>query len=320
MLKELKFVQGAVARKDFLPAMTHFRIESGHVRSFNGFMALSSPIPFDIDCTPKADVLIRAISNCNETITLSLTPAGKLRIQSGKFRAHVDLIDGPTPHVEPAGERVNFDGQVLLDAFKTIYGFIGDDASRPWTNGVLLKGQSAYATNNVCLVEYWLGVETPVVINIPAAAIKEMLRIDEPPTYAQMDRNSVTFHYTDGRWIRSQLLETNWPFELMTRVLDVRNHTATEIVPEMFEGLETIKGFTDDLGRVYIKDGVLRTHLEEELGANYTVDGLSINGLYQEKMLSLLKGVATHADFSRYPEPVLFFGERLRGAVIGMKM
>lgn len=48
MLKDLKFVQGAVAKKDLLPAMTHFRIENGHVRSFNGQMAISSPVAFDL--------------------------------------------------------------------------------------------------------------------------------------------------------------------------------------------------------------------------------------------------------------------------------
>ena len=54
MLKELKFVQGAVSSKDFIPALTHFRIENGTVRSFNGLLALCSPIALDIDCTPKA--------------------------------------------------------------------------------------------------------------------------------------------------------------------------------------------------------------------------------------------------------------------------
>jgi len=44
MLKELRFVQGAVAKKDFVPAMTHFRIEKGTVRSFNGNLAICSPL------------------------------------------------------------------------------------------------------------------------------------------------------------------------------------------------------------------------------------------------------------------------------------
>ena len=76
MLTSLKFVQGAVAKKDFLPALTHFVIENGTVRGYNGMLALCSPIPFDIACKPKAESLVKAIANCNETVTLSLTQRG----------------------------------------------------------------------------------------------------------------------------------------------------------------------------------------------------------------------------------------------------
>ena len=44
MLKALKFVQGAVSKKDLVPALTHFRIENGTVRSYNGMLALCTPI------------------------------------------------------------------------------------------------------------------------------------------------------------------------------------------------------------------------------------------------------------------------------------
>jgi len=316
MLKELKFVMGAVAKKDFLPAMTHFRIEAGKVRSFNGTLALCSPLPFDIDCTPEAAPLVKAISNCTDTITLGMTEGGKLRVQSGSFRAFIGTVDGATPHVEPAGEDVMFNGEVLLKALQTLIPFVGDDASRPWTNGVLLRGQSAFATNNVCLVEYWLGVETPIVVNIPKDAIKEMLRINEPPIRAQIDKNSITFHYADERWIRSQLYETNWPD--LSKVLDQPSN-ATPIDEKLFEGIEAIKAFADEVGRVYIQDGVLRTHADYDLGATYDLH-LPFEGLYQIKMLSLLQGVALKADFTRYPSPALFFGERLRGAVTGMRL
>jgi hypothetical protein len=30
--------------------------------------------------------------------------------------------------------------------------------------------------------------------------------------------------------------------------------------------------------------------------------------------------VVNSIDFTRYPEPALFFGDKLRGAIIGMKM
>jgi DNA polymerase III sliding clamp (beta) subunit (PCNA family) len=316
MLKELKFVQGAVSKKDLLPAMTHFRIEKNTVRSYNGSIALSSPIPFDIDCVPKADMLVRAISNCNDTITLSMI-GNRLRVQSGAFRAFIDCIEGETPHVEPEGEIVNFDGAVLLKAVQTMMPFVGDDASRPWTNGILFKGQSAFATNNVTVIEYWLGVEVPFVINVPRNALKEMLRINEPPTHAQIHNNSITFHYSDQRWIRTQLLVTTWPE--FTKILDVESNPAP-VHPKLFEGLEVLKGFGDELGRVYYSDGVLRTQQEGDIGASYDIEGFNSTGCFQIAMLLLLKGVATHVDFDLYPKPCLFFGDRLRGAIMGLQM
>ena len=315
MLKELKFVQGAVAKKGFVPAMTHFKIEAGRVRSFNGSLALCSPIPFDIDCTPKADALVRAIANCKETTTMHMTPTGKLSIKSGGFKAFIETVDDPSSHVEPAGEVVQFDGKVLLQALKTIYEFIGDDASRPWCNGVLLRGKSAFATNNASLIEYWIGTDTPVTVNIPRAAVKEMIRIDEAPTFAQMDESSVTFHYEDGRWIRTQLLGTEWPD--FARILD-KESQPTAVDERLFEGLDMLLGFSDDVTRAYITEGLIRTHKEDNVGATYEVSGLGFEGVYSIRLLKLLKGVATHADFSKYPEPALFFGNQLRGALIGM--
>lgn len=317
MLKELKFVQGAVAKKDFLPAMTHFRIEDGHVRAYNGALALSSPLPFDINCNPKADQLVKAISNCQETVTLSMTAGGRLKVQSGAFTSFVECIDGETPHVLPAGENIILDGEQFLEAVKTLYPFIGDDASRPWTNGILFRNQSAFATNNVCLVEYWIGTSVPFVVNLPRAALKEILRVDEPPTHAQIDKHSMTFHYTDGRWIRTQLLETTWPD--LTKILDVPSNPQP-IDPRLFDAIDTLRNMADKTGRLYIRDGLLRTHLDDYTGGTFRIPDMPITGCYQMQMLALLRHAVTRADFSRYPEPCMFFGERIRGALIGLYM
>jgi DNA polymerase III sliding clamp (beta) subunit (PCNA family) len=316
MLKELKFVMGAVSKKDFIPEMTHFRIEKGHVRSFNGNLAICSPIPLDLVCTPKAEPLVKAIANCEEEIVLSLTEKGRLRVHSGRFNAYIETIDKATVHIEPAGEIVQINGTALLDAFQKISRFVGNDASRPWTNGILLRGQSAFATNNVCVIEYWLAIDIPFVINIPNTAIKEIVRVGEPPAYLQLSENSVTFHYEGGRWIRTQLYVSKWPD--ISRVLDQTSNPVA-VDPRLYQALDSLSQFSDDLTRVYLRGGILFTHTEDEVGASFEVDGLGITGLYQIKMLRLLEGVAETADFTRYPEPVLFFGKNLRGAIVGMR-
>jgi DNA polymerase III sliding clamp (beta) subunit (PCNA family) len=316
MLAQLKFVMGAVSKKDFIPEMTHFRIERGHVRSFNGNLAICSPIPLDLVCTPKAEPLVKAIANCQDEVVLSLTEKGRLRVHSGRFNAYIETIEKATVHIEPAGEIVEINGAALLDAFQKISRFVGNDAARPWTNGILLRGQSAFATNNVCVIEYWLAIDIPFVINIPNTAVKEIIRVGEAPIHLQLSENSVTFHYSDGRWIRTQLYVSEWPD--ISRVLD-KPSTPVPVDQRLYSALESLSMFSDELTRVHLKDGLLRTHLEDEVGASYEVDGLGINGLYQIKMLRLLEGVAETADFTRYPDPVLFFGKNLRGAIVGMR-
>lgn len=318
MLEQLKFVQGAVSKKDLVPSMTHFRIERGTVRAYNGTLAICSPIALDIDCCPKAADMVNAISKCAGATTISLTPAGKLRIKSGPSTFYVETIEGETVHVQPAGQRFDFDGAELVAAFKAIEPFIGTDASRQFTTGVLLDGQSAYATNNVCLVQYWLGNAFPLRVNVPRACIKEIIRIGEPPTHGQVDQGSITFHYTDGRWIRSQLISTEWPLDLIGGVLD-KPSDPKPLPADFFTGLEAMKGMSDGAARVYMRDGALRTSINDDEGATYEID-LPSEGLYNLQMLSLLEGVVKTIDFTRYPAPALFFGDRLRGAIIGMAM
>lgn len=319
ILESLKFVKGSIAKKDFLPALTHFVIEKGMVRGYNGVIALCSPIAFDIDCKPKADELVNAVTHCDETIVLSMTETGRLRIVSGNYKAFVKCVTEETVHVLPEGERVDFAGSVLLDALKVLEPFVGDDASRPWSNGVLFRGQSAFATNNVTLVEFWIGTDFPIMVNVPHAAIKEMLRIDEAPTHAQLGTNNITFHYTGDRWIRSQLFATEWPD--IERILNEESNPV-DIDPRLFVGLQKIAKRSDAMSRVFIKDGIISTVPFDggDEGAQYAVPGLQCEGVYAIPMLQLLEKIAKKVDFTKYPKPCIFFGDKLRGAIIGMRM
>lgn len=322
MYKQLKFVQGAVAKKDFLPAMTHFAIENRTVRSYNGSLALCAPIELDITCKPKAASFVQAIANCKDgdTPVLAMTAAGRLSIKSGSFKAFIEcVIEEETPHVLPEGERVDFNGAAVLKALEIIQNFIGEDASRPWCNGVLLRGECAYATNNVSVIEYWIGANMPITVNIPKVAVLEMLRINEPPTHAQVTPTSMTFHYSDGRWIRTQLLGLEWPD--LTPILN-RTATPLPVDDRLFVGLGMLKPFVDKSGRVFIENHVMSTTPEMTQGAHYDLPHDPVflfEGVYNIQTLMLLEKIAQTVDLTAYPQPCLFFGDNLRGAIIGMR-
>lgn len=315
MLDALRFVQGAVSRKDYVPALTHFLIRGSRVTGYNGKMSLSAPLPLDVDCCPKAMPFVRAIEACTETAQLSLTPSGKLSIRSGKFRAHVETLEeAEYPEVAPEGDEVAVDGE-LLPALALLYNFVAQDASRPWATGVLLDGQSAFATNNVVLVQRWLGYRFPFRVTLPRYAVKEMLRIGEEPLRVQLTGTSATFHYSGERWLRTQLNSAEWPDA--AGLLDKLPMDCKPVPAGLFDALDVVAPFTDELNRVLLRDGHVAT--ADTDGTSVEVPGLPEAGAYNLKMLRSLADTATHIGFHHYPDTVPFYGAKLRGAIAGLR-
>jgi hypothetical protein len=315
MLDALRFVQGAVAKKDFVPTLQHFHIQGGTIRGYNGMMGLCCPINLNLDVCPKALPFIKAIQTCRDTIAIHVTTVGRLAIKSGSFKAFVDCIAEPFPEMAPEGQIVPLNGE-LLGVMKLLSRFIAEDASRPWARGILLRNQSAFATNNVCLIEYWLGYDFPAQINIPKAAVAELLRINEEPTHLQVSDNNVTFHFSGDRWLRTQTYPTDWPD--LGKIFDM---PATLVpVPEgLWQGLEDLAPFADELERVFIKDGSIATSRADGGGAEVDLAGVNVPACFSLKQLRLLEGVALSIDLSSYPAPCAFRGDRIRGAIVGMR-
>ncbi len=317
MLDALNFVKGAVAKKDYVPELTHFQIKDGRVTGFNGQMTLSSPIDLDIEANPKALPFVKAVNACKSQIALHITGAGRLAIRSGKFRRYVDCLpdDGLMTFHEPEGEDMEV-GDKFLVALKASSPFQGQDASRPWAHGVMFRGQSAYATNNICMMEYWHGCQFPVPINIPKNAVAELLRIKQQPTRVQMTTSSVTFHFEGERWLRTLLLADNWPD--VTPIL--ASGAQPKNIPEgFFDVLDELKPFLEDGGRVYFEDGMISTAEHEETGTIIDIDGINEGPCFHHSQLCILNGIADKIDFTTYPKPCKFTGENVRGVILGMR-
>lgn len=316
MLDILKFVKGAVAKKDIVPTLTHFRIHKGSITGYNGMIAISSPIDIGLDCQPKAADFIKAIETCKGIVHLSMTPAGRLTVKSGSFKAHINCVQEDFPDVKPEGQVVQLNGG-LLTALKVLEPMIAEDASRPWARSILLRGQFAHATNNVVICQYWLGFDFPFDLGIPHATVNELIAIGEEPESVQFCENSVTFHYAGGRWIRTQTVVTEWPD--IGRILDKSDIEPKDLPEDFGANLEILRPFVDDLSRCYFVEGCMATHKEDGEGARveHEADVFPTEGCFNINQLRLVAKVATSADFNR--QPVLFFGENLRGAVSQMR-
>lgn len=319
MRDALKFVQGAVAKKDFQPALTHFRIADGRVMGYNGTIALSSPINLDIVAMPKAVPFVKAIDRCEDSTTaINLTEAGYLSIKSGKFRARIEcsadseILSGIVPQGDPLPIGP------LLDATNTLLPFVGTDASRPWAMGILLRGHSAFATNNIILAEYWIGTPMPN-INLPVSAMEELNRIGEEPIGVRLSTNAITFYFKDDRWMRSQLLSSDWPELDPLFEKAFTDATLVDIPEELYTVVDNLKPFVGIEGRIFFREDKIMTAPHDAVGASYEfLQGLPPTGAYNHKHLLSLQGRAKKIDFTKHPLPCPFIGDRLRGVFIGM--
>lgn len=318
MLKTLKFIQGAVAKKDFVPVLTHVHIKDGVIQSYNGTVTLCSPIELDIECTPKASTFIKAIQTCKDTVQMSITPTGRLSVKSKGFRTLIECSQDPFPSISLEGERLPLPGSGFISALAALEPMIAEDASRPWARGILMDGKTANATNNIVVAQLWLDFAFPQRINLPHAAVNELIRIKDEPVEMIINSSTATFIYDDGRWLRTQLYEPKWP--------DLHGFFATRVdptghaIPEnFFAALREIQPFVDDLERVHIHEGIVATGGDLAVATTSEVEGLTGSGIYNINQLLLLEKVATKFNFQAWPAPAIFYGGKMRGSVVGMK-
>jgi DNA polymerase III sliding clamp (beta) subunit (PCNA family) len=322
VLEALKFVQRGVARRELIPGLTHFRIVDGRVTGFNGSYSLSAPVDIGFNVAPAANIFIKALDACEDVITLKMD--GKnLLVRSGNFRTLVPCLDLNTvPITEPEGRMVP-SHESILSALDTLKPFVGIDASRPWSTGILFTKQSAYATNNIIIAEYWLGSPFPGVVNVPSAIVDEVCKVSEELSVLQISDTSITFHYADGRWIKSALLNLDWP-NIMTIFEQAWEKTGLRPISEgLREACEKLSRFGDPKdSRTYFRGNEISTHKEGSVAGGALIDfpGAPDKGCYHTGYLNDLLEIADVVDFTKYPAPIPFGGNRLRGAMVGISV
>ena len=163
-------------------------------------------------CTVDAGQLLAAWQACKGEPELSCTDSN-LMVKRGRIKARIALGD-PTayPVSEPdpkttgtgTGEGVG----ALLTRLKP---FIATDASRPWATSACLRESFAYATNNAVVCRVPFPAPMPYPVNLPLAVFDAVINRSTEPTDLGASTNSLTFYYGDGVWIKSKLVEGEWP-------------------------------------------------------------------------------------------------------------
>lgn len=323
MLQELLFVRGALAKKDLLPVLTHFRLYQGRIQGGNGRVAIDIPCPSigDLDILVPGERFLKAVDACDGEPELSITKGERLSVKRGSFRAYLPLLEPEAYPLEYLdGHPVVTDGS-LLDVFKRLGPFVGEDASRPWACGILLDSGQAYATNNISLAVMpspWSSFNESVVI--PGYAIAEILRIgQEPKEIRLVEGQSASFEFDNGGWLKTTLIDLPWPD--LTRLLDITSCRWTQVdISDLRAAISRVLPFCSDPDQpqVYFGPEGIRTP-DGTMSAQ--MEGIVLPlGRWRVEPLQAALGEAIRIDLSQWPGPCPWEAEGgLKGLIIGLK-
>ena len=316
MIKTLQLVRGSVSTKDFVPVLQCFHLYNGRIQGQNGRIAIDAPFD-DLgagDFTVPAERFLKAVDACDGEPQVSITAGGKLSVKRKGFKALLPLGEHSAfPLAEKDGELLATAGGILA-MLRKLRPFVSEDASRPWSNGILLRDGYAYATNNVVLVRTPFAWDFDAV-NLPVYAVDELIRIGQEPTEILTAEGALVFTLGDA-WLRSQLLTGEWP-DVAGRFegLDFG-----EVVPTgLVQAIEKIMPFCPDPKMpeiVFSADGISTAEGEQMA----SVEGAALpEGRYRAEVLLLALSVAQRANFAAYPTPIAFCGDGIEGMFVGLR-
>lgn len=321
MLETIKLVAGTVAEKDLVPAFTHIHIHDGWIQGTDGKSVAIDAMCAElrgVNATVPADRFLRAVDACAGEPSIS-EKDGKLIIKRASFRANLPLLEhasypkteAPDPEAAQLPVKAGFVG-----VLKRLKPFISQDASRPWSCSVLFSNGAAYATNNAILVK--LPYALPSDLMIPASAVEELIRINQDPLSMVLGENCAYFLYPTF-WVR--ILPSVLPWPNVEDMLSKFDFGSLPPIPgQLLDAVRKIAHFHPDPKFpvvIFNADGVHTMDGQHKA----SVEGIQLpDARFRAEIIQLVLNEATKADFSKYPNPVPFFGmDKLTGMVVGVR-
>jgi hypothetical protein len=284
--------------------------------AFNGLLAAGQVIEEDISICPHTVKLTAALSKCGESLSITQLDNYKLSIKSENFKAVIPCAEPMAmTYAQPDSPTIIINDN-LKKGFEAVQILVADNSEHVVTASVLLKTNSMYSTNREVLFEYWHGIDMPGEYPIPKAALAAILKSGKSLDKMGYSATSVTFWFTDGSWIRTQMYNDKWPD--ITKLINLPSKPIP-VPPMLFVGIDAIKPFAHKSSRIMINEGQLATEEVDGAGATYAVEGLPKGISVNYKYMQLIEPYATLIDLNVSQSYVYFFGDNIRGVIAGMR-
>lgn len=312
LLEALEFVM--IAQSDIgEPIQTHCTIAQHEVVAFNGILAAGFPVVEDIAVCPNTHYLVKALrGRATEGLSLTILGDDRLVVTALPFRAVVPLhpfgklaYARPDPLIAPLDAR-------FAAALAVAAPIVAEGAMHVALACLYTKDGSLVATDGKVVIEAWHGNSFPPGLLIPKASAVAISKVKYPVVGFGFSAASLTIHYENGAWLRTQLYVEQYP--------DVQSHldkpTSYYPISEgFFRSLNSIAPLAKDY--IYFEDNEVRTSPIKGEGASFTSFGLPQRKSFNLKYLKVMEPYAKFIDFISEPDRVKFAGDTVRGLILG---
>lgn len=316
LLAALKFV--AIAQKKAGPTNIQFgHIAHNWAAASYGVLTVGHPIEEDLVARPHTLQFIDALSKVGEELSITQLTANALAVSSGAFRALVPCVGfDDVPITAPDPQCATIDDRIKT-AFAAVAGLATDGAPNATYAAVLLQAGSAVATNGAALLEAWHGIDLPPGMMLPKCAAVAVAKAGPALTGFGFSASSATFYFENGAFIKTQLYGERYPN--YATVLEAENVNPWPIPEDFYKGVRAIESFSPN-GNVFFEGGAVLSRRHKEEASTYRIEGLPERMGFSVKLLLSVEHAFKKAHFDPESNKVLFFGENIRGAVMGLDL
>lgn len=291
---------------------THCLFANGYVTTFDGIIALGFPLAGELTICPQSKALLAALERSIGAYSMTQLDATTLAVQAGKFRASIPCL----PLENVASVQPDAICGPLSNVFKGALALVGQWASETANcveaASVLCRNGSVLGTDRVVAVEYWHGLPFPEMV-IPKMFITQLCKIKYDIIGFGFSDRSLTIHFSNRSWIKTQLYEDKWGN--IDRLLN-REVNPISLPSGFKSAISSVRPFTQ--GKVFIGKNKISSHKDDMLGASFDFECGQVGVFNPDKLLSVVD-LIEKIDFCTDTGGIaLFYGRNLRGAICQM--
>lgn len=313
ILEKIRGIKDAVSSKDLVAYLTHYYVNAASIVATDGRLTASVDFECDESFLVPADEFEKALDIVTDEGKLTVEE-DCIKLSGNRRRVSIRTLNPETfVHLLPDGDKQALP-KGFLDALKALSPFMGTDATKTWSNGVMAANGSLVATNNVSIAASLKTFKGLPDMILPSWLVAFLLSNPRTPTHYSCNENHVAFYYSDG-WVRSQLVAGEPPSKLFEFVASIDTSNCHAITAEWRDAFETIQRLCEDEVEVLedkLTGGKRHANIEVEVASDVTG-----NPKWSPKYLEIVLSAATHWDLSTAPKPCAFYGSAVHGIFVG---